>query len=179
MEWLWLIFVVFSIISSLTEKQRKHSVPKQGKTPAPRPNLPLPEWVREFQEFFGVEEERPVAAETEKPAVGDGRNFSGSKSGGQIHARSIVSETEGGILSGFETEEEVPQQMDTVQPRPLSPEENEFELGQSEESGENEAVAFLNDILAERDTTRLREALLLAHVLPRPDFRTLPWQRKI
>lgn len=174
MEWIWLIFVVISIISSLTEKKRKNSVPKQGKTPAPRPNLPLPEWAREFQEFFGVEEERPVAAETEKPSAEDGRNFTGPEGAGKVHSR-----TQGGAPSGFGAEEDTPQHIGAFRYKHLSPEEKEFERCQPEEVGENEEVAFLKNILAEKDTARLREALLLAHVLPRPDFRTLPWQRKI
>ena len=179
MEWLWLIFVVFSIISSLTEKQRKHSVPKQGKTPARRPDFPLPEWVREFQEFFGVEEERPVAVEAEEPSAEDTQSFSGPGGTGEIHARSLVTETRGDAPFGFGAEEEAPQLMGAVRHRLVSPEEKEFEWAQPEEDGENEETAFLRDILAEKDTARLREALLLAHVLPRPDFKTLPWQRKI
>lgn len=151
MEWIWIVFAIIGVISSLKEKQgqkRKNPLPKQVKDPSPSTNQPLPEWAKEFSEFFGVEEEKPAAREIGKsPQV-------------------------------FLAEKDLVQHEETVRSKELFEEEEELDQAEPEELTKSPDLSFLGDLLVEGET-RLRDALLLAHVLPRPDFRTFPWQRKI
>jgi hypothetical protein len=147
-EWLWIIFAVIGVVSSLMEKQaqkQKNSLPKQVKGPPPNTNRPLPEWAKEFSEFFVVEEE---------PVVETGK-----------------------FSPVFLPEEDLGEHKETVRSRNLF-EEEEFDQAEPGEFLKGDDPSLLRDLFAEGET-RLRDALLLAHVLPRPDFRRFPWQRKI
>lgn len=151
MEWIWLIFILFSIFAGLMEK-----VGKMGKKTTEAELRP--------KEPVYPENDAPVFAGQERGAV---------EVFGRPEIESAGIRGEKGLPAPAWNEEA----LNLGGPGQL---ESEFGVKRVADSAESEirteekwAAQQLND------PEKLRSLLALAQVIKRPDFKTIPWQRRL
>lgn len=169
MGWLWVIFVLFSVLASIFEKMgkilgdpeapapdRKRSAgtdPDQDQPPAPFPGRPRKVFPQNKPEptAFPVEKHTPVELRDQPKQQED-----------------LLTAEERDILLRLpmETESEAPFLTDFCEEDLLRQEDRLAEHVAPPEGWEGEGPSF-------------RSAFVLAQVLARPDFSTVPWRRRI
>ena len=167
MGWIWVIFVLFSVLSNILEKlmaEQKVSRPvkprKEGGQPLP-PALPFPPFLMDEVEAEREPIEALPKAKTDLPSTSDGKMAPANLWGHPQEQEKKMADEEWDRLfnqeNGFEEED----------------------LGAVYYTDADEAVKLEDPAGREIDNTRFYDALILAHVLPRPDFRSAPWRRRL
>lgn len=200
MEWFWILFVLLSIVGTLIEKLGKNTgtpapaPPKRKRPEWPSPSLPplprpetLPPLFEENTEKeFDVEtvfaegergdegrdlkEEEKTESETERPPFTPAEGLPSLLMESPVYTSAEGEELPSPEFSGFPgiKEEEREGRFEGLGT------EAEFltEVGKEETeiSADDEGLIRTGDLLS---------AFLLAHVLKRPDFKTVPWQRRL
>lgn len=165
MDWIWVLFLVFSVLGKLMEKlttEQKAKPSSEGDQPLP-PGKPF-----SFPPFLMDEEEEasgPVASmpreEPVLPWLSEGKTAPADPTGARQEQRMIMADEE------WER---------------LFTQQNEFDeeaLGAASYTDAEELGESRDPDGREIGTGLLYDALILAHVLPRPDFRTVPWRRRL
>lgn len=167
MGWLWLIFVVFTVLSNLMEKaakvQRPSDLPRKnegGSPPSPPPVA--------FPPFFWEEseaEEEPLTVEE----ANAGRETVMQHQSEKIERRPLPSLAQ--------PQKARKDELDQVALDDLAWEEMS---GYNEGETKQKAAAVERENLPEEgESADLSSAIVLAQVLARPDFKTIPWQRRL
>ncbi|NLW10320.1 MAG: hypothetical protein GX036_10780 [Firmicutes bacterium] len=171
MDWIWLIFVLFSVVAGLLEKLAKQKMERPAR---PAPGSPHPPGEGRF--FLDEPEEKKNPSRPgertwrEVQAPAGRRPATPMSPGGEpvFWAEDIIAgPEEGWVGESSETGEFWESQQDEIgriRRKPFPGEESREEP--LPPGGWKEPEVFLS-------------ALVLAHVLKRPDFRTLPWQRRL
>lgn len=162
MEWIWLIFVLFSIIGGIMERSGKTK--RKTSSPARRPEKPS--YPPGEGQFF-------LDEEWEEKNVSSRGETTGREMEAPGHARSFS----GGDLTPAFWEEETTV---TAGPGELAGKLRAMHAGDFDEDMlEEESGQQVQQMQRWRDPEAFLSALALAQVLKRPDFKTIPWQRRI
>ena len=172
MGWIWFLFVVFSVLGNLLEKLMKEQNPSRPVKPGEERGRPLPpgkpfSFPPILMEEWAEEEEEERGPANTLPKTEPGRRPLPAEKSTPANPTVLAPEKERLVRDA---------------------EEDRF-FGQLEEWGAKDfCVAFSPDAdeVEEAadpdgrgiDARYLYDALLWAHVLPRPDWRTVPWRRR-
>ena len=172
MGWLWLLFLVFTVLSNLMEKvakeKRSSNVPRKdqgGGSPAPRPVAFPPFFFEEFEE----EREKPLLVEevnAEQEVTTRSQLELPKASTGQPRTN------RGQRMVSFRDDE-----FEQVSMADL--EMTGFSKTLEEDTGRRVVPTERKNIQVERESEEFLAAIVLAQVMARPDFKTIPWQRKL
>ncbi len=172
MGWIWILFILISVISNIFEKvaktQQTQRIPRPGRTgegekgsknpSAPRPVAFPPFFLEEEEDYNkGIIPEVTKSIEPEISRVEEKTTSPGpldTKGKGKIPFEEEFSEEtfDDDILSMESMDEDFGQEKDFVE---------------KDESGEK------------IETKDFYSAFLLAQIIARPDFKTIPWKRRL
>ncbi|HHW12520.1 MAG TPA: hypothetical protein GXX33_05915 [Firmicutes bacterium] len=169
MGWIWFLFLAFSLLGNILEKLMKEQNPSRPVKPGKEGNRPLPpgkpfSFPPILMEEWAEENEPPKTLPKTEPEMGP-----------------------------LPTEMSEPDQLADSAPeqvRMVADEREDWLFDQQEElDGKDLGVASYTDADEEEETEALDgrgiddrllyDALVLAHALPRPDWRTVPWRRRL
>jgi hypothetical protein len=154
MEWIWVIILLFSVFSNLMEKMAKERERTESST-----------------ESRGEELEKPPVRPTEpwpkmrpEPTPYWPETVQEQKLPDHPQAeKGLVTEEEWNQLLGPE------QDLNETEAMGMSAKAKDWEFTDRDAGQESE----------ERSVQQLVDAFVLAHALSRPDFRTIPWRRRL
>lgn|GEM_PF-4178009 len=188
MEWIWVVFIVFAIISNLAEKQGKQrknrpippfaQSPPESRPVSPQTD-PLEDWVRDLG-FFGLEEERTTQ---------EGKDLGRQEERSILRKRDLAErdivflkpESASGPVELKRKAEKAVKDLVLEDGIEQDIEDDiifDTEAFIKREDEALEEFSFSQSVWAGDDGT-LQTVLLLAQALPRPDLKTFPWQRKV
>lgn len=179
MDWVWIVFILFSVVFSMIEKAaKKSSTPPIQKTPPSRAPFPPKEYqpleqggktifsdrAETKNEDF---DERGISLETVEESSVERRKLPYKKIGPPLKTSTMLEKEDWEIFTSPEDDS-------------MNLEDDNFDIVWTEQ--EDEEVGYGSErtgktVLFDRETIIL--SLKLAQVLKRPDFRTVPWQRKL
>ncbi len=169
MGWLWFIFLIFAVLSNLMEKaakmNRPSDLPRKGQgggSPAPRP-VAFPPFFWEVEE----EEAKPVPVQE-----GNAEPETAGPSLLEKADRAPAQHVEKRQKSWNDEFSQVPQDDYAFQ------EMTGFN-DTLPQAAKQTALSEQENLQEEMEHDEFLSAIVLAQVLARPDFKTVPWQRRL
>lgn len=179
MDWVWIVFILFSAVFSMIEKiAKKSAAPPIQKSPPSRAPFPPEEYRPVERDGKTIFSDR---AELKKEDFEEGGILPATIEESSVERRKLPYKR---IRSSLQTSSMLEKENWEIPPSPedefMTWEDDNFDIVWAEQG--DEEVGYGSEptgktVLYDREAIIL--SLKLAQVLKRPDFKTVPWQRRL